>query len=654
MGANVRGHENVEWSISYAFNLTDENRGLPRALLVGDSICNGYQERVRDLTRGHCNISYWISSYCVTSPEYLRLLDFHLSAAQYDVVHFNNGLHSLGTSVEAWAKALKDALCLIRRRQPLAKIIWATSTPLKDCDRTEKVRVLNDAAAKVVEAIGGIATNDLFALLDPLDREGCWRDAFHHRPEACELEAAQVARMLCPARDFKDVRVSRRPVPRPALQKRLEAGVDLIGIVHWGLNTYTDREWGLGNENPALLNPSSFDADQIVNACAQGGLKGLVIVAKHHDGFCLWPTRTTEYNIAKSPFRNGKGDYVREMEKACRRAGISFGVYVSPWDRNSSYYGRAEYVDLYHAQIKELLSGDYGEVFEMWFDGANGGDGWYGGANETRRIKAGYYRFDEIFSFVRTLQPGVTIFAGERDDSDFRWPGNERGELDANSRATVGRVGGYSDGEYGNPDYAYQINVGVPNGKCFRMCEADFPMRRGWFYHAKDDGKTKSAAYLLKRYLGTVGNGGTMNVGIAPTREGVLTREDVQSLAGFKVLKDAFFRNEVTESGKPFNVVVLEEDIRGGEQVDHWHLWGLNEKSRQYLVGGRAIGRRRIRILDTTVAPREIQLSVTASGGALLPVAIRKYLVDEALVKLVQDATTESGETDTARWMQRR
>ena len=228
-----------------------------------------------------------------------------------------------------------------------------------------------------------------------------------------------------------------RPAPRPALNARLDSDVDLIGIVHWGLNTYTDREWGFGDENPAMLNPSNFDADAIVAACKAGGLRGLVVVAKHHDGFCLWPTKTTRHNISRSPFRSGKGDYVREMAEACARAGLKFGVYVSPWDRNNADYGTPKYVETFHAQIKELLSGGYGDVFEMWFDGANGGDGWYGGAKERRTIAAGYYRFDEVFAFVRALQPGVCIFAGESDDSDFRWPGNERGELGPDSRATV-------------------------------------------------------------------------------------------------------------------------------------------------------------------------------------------------------------------------
>jgi len=200
-------------------------------------------------------------------------------------------------------------------------------------------------------------------------------------------------------------------VPSSALKARLDEGPDVIGIVHWGLNTFTDREWGYGDEDPKLLCPAKFDADQIVGACKKGGLGGLVVVAKHHDGFCLWPTKTTEYNVAKSPFGR---DYVREMERACRRAGIKFGVYVSPWDRNSAHYATEKYVEIYHAQVRELLCGDYGDVFEMWCDGANGGDGWYGGAREKRRIGKDYYRYGEVFRLARIPAEGDDLLQRRR------------------------------------------------------------------------------------------------------------------------------------------------------------------------------------------------------------------------------------------------
>ena len=373
--------------------------------------------------------------------------------------------------------------------------------------------------------------------------------------------------------------------PSPAHRIRLDAEEDIIGIVHWGLNTFTDREWGYGDEDPAMLNPSRFDADQIVGACRDGGIRGLVVVAKHHDGFCLWPTKTTEHNIAKSPFWKGNGergtgnwrgrDYVKEMEQACRRAGLKFGVYCSPWDRNSAHYATEKYVEIYHAQVRELLDGRYGEIFEMWFDGANGGDGWYGGAKETRKIPQGYYRFDEVYRFVRELQPKVTIFCGE---GEYRWPGNECGDVDP-------------------------VRSAVLYGK-FCQWEADFPLRPGWFYHASERGRTKHAAYLMNRYLSSVGNGGTMDIGIAPNREGRLDDEDVRALRGFKAIKDAFFAHPVKD-GEEFNFVETKDEF------------GVK---RLYISSDRAIRGRR-------------------------------YLVDLELIQLVRTATTDSGETDTAKWM---
>lgn len=196
VSARLRGHENIEWSIGYAFHLTDDQRSLPRALLVGDSICNAYQPVVQELLEGRVNVSYWVSSYCVTSPNYLRMLGFYLEETSYDVVHFNNGLHSLDTPTDAYAEGLFAALALVREKQPQAKIAWCSSTPLADASKTAKCRELNEAAHGVVERLGGIAVNDLFSLLDPLDRATNWSDTYHHRPEAIRSEAEQVARVV--------------------------------------------------------------------------------------------------------------------------------------------------------------------------------------------------------------------------------------------------------------------------------------------------------------------------------------------------------------------------------------------------------------------------------------------------------------------------
>ena len=465
--------------------------------------------------------------------------------------------------------------------------------------------------------------------------------------------AAVVAGAAMAADAVSAPRKETRPVPRKALAERLAKGPHVIAIMSFGLNTFTDREWGYGDEDPARFDPRNFDAERIAAELKAGGIGGLVLVAKHHDGFCLWPTKTTDHNISKSPFRNGKGNLVKEMEQACRKEGLEFGVYVSPWDRHDADYGGGKYVEKYHAQIKELLGGGYGEIFEMWFDGANGGDGWYGGSKERRRIGGGYYRFPEVYKFVRELQPKVCIFAGESDESDFRWPGNEKGELDPNSCATICTVGGFVDGKYGNPEYKNRINRGMRRFEntaaqpmFFRVCECDFPMRPGWFYHERERGRTKSAAYLMQRYLNTVGNGGTMNIGIAPNKDGRLDEEDVKALKGFKTLKDAFFGDC---RGK-CNVIVAWEDVSNGEISRDWTV----KYKDKVVASGTTLGIKRIRVLDEAVPNNDLEWNsgnVDGTPGEGYSAHVRFYYADPELVKIVKSATTESGETDTAKWM---
>ena len=435
---------------------------------------------------------------------------------------------------------------------------------------------------------------------------------------------------------------AQRPVPNPVLAERLEdERMDVYGLVHWGLNTYTDREWGYGDEDPKMFDPKKFDADKIVASAKAGGLGGIILVAKHHDGFCLWPTKTTDHNITKSPFRGGKGDVVKELEQACRRAGLRFGVYISPWDRHDAKYGTADYVERYHRQIRELLGGDYGEIFEMWFDGANGGDGWYGGAKEKRIIPKDYYRFDEIFRFVRELQPKVCIF-NERDDADFRWPGNEEGILEANCRATAPSF----NSENYAPYYTWAAD-GTHEGAVFHPPEADFPLRRGWFYHRQSDGKSRTGEYLMKSYLRTVGNGGTMNLGLSPNKDGELTDEDIASLKRFGELRHAFFAKEVKD-GEPFNVVVMREDISRGERIDAWEL----QADGKAVLMGRSIGIKRIRVLPRPVTAKSVTLNILAAANGEPPVTCRRYFVDPSLADKVLKSSFDGGETDTAKWMQ--
>jgi alpha-L-fucosidase len=201
--------------------------------------------------------------------------------------------------------------------------------------------------------------------------------------------------------------------------------MEFYAFVHFNMNTFTDKEWGYGNESPALFNPTSLDCRQWAKVCKDAGIKGIILTAKHHDGFCLWPSAYTDHSVKNSPWKNGQGDVVKELSEACREYGLKMGVYLSPWDRNHADYGKPEYIDYYRNQLRELLS-NYGDLFEVWFDGANGGTGWYGGADEERKIdNRTYYDWENTRKIVRELQRNACMFSDA--GPDVRWVGNEQG-----------------------------------------------------------------------------------------------------------------------------------------------------------------------------------------------------------------------------------
>ena len=292
-------------------------------------------------------------------------------------------------------------------------------------------------------------------------------------------------------------------------------------FVHFSINTFTDREWGYGDESPKLFDPSDFDADQIVAGAKAGGMRGIILTAKHHDGFCLWPTTLTEHCIRNSPYKGGRGDIVREMEQAARRAGLAFGLYLSPWDRNHPEYGRPAYIDYFRAQIVELCT-RYGELFEFWFDGANGGDGYYGGARETQKIDAPkYYNWPSIIALVHQHQPMACTF--DPLGADVRWVGNEDGVAGDPCWPTM-------------PNHPYvqsEGNSGVRGAPLWWPAETDVSIRPGWFYHADEDAKVKDPARLLRLYDESVGRGTNLNLNLPPDRRGRLADHDVAVLRSF-------------------------------------------------------------------------------------------------------------------------
>lgn len=332
--------------------------------------------------------------------------------------------------------------------------------------------------------------------------------------------------------------------PLPSERQLQWHAIELFALIHFGLNTYADREWGYGEDDPARFNPAKLDANTIMQVLSNAGMRGVILVAKHHDGFCLWPTATTEYNVSKSPWRDGKGDLVREYADAAKKKGLQFGVYCSPWDRNQATYGTPAYVDILRAQLRELLTG-YGTLFEVWFDGANGGDGYYGGAREKRNIdRFTYYNWPKLWQLVHELQPMACIFGDVGPDT--RWVGNEKGYAAQDSWATF-TPKGYSDPA--KPANGDSLNhregpAGHRDGQAWIPAECDVPLRRGWFWHANQDNTVKSPAKLMDIYFNSVGKGGGMNLGIAPDLDGMICDVDRQSLEAFgHALQTLFERN---------------------------------------------------------------------------------------------------------------
>ncbi len=326
-------------------------------------------------------------------------------------------------------------------------------------------------------------------------------------------------------------------------------------FIHFTVNTFTDKEWGYGDEPETVFAPTKFDANQIARTAKEAGMRGLVLTCKHHDGFCLWPSAFTEHSVKKSPWRNGKGDMVKEIAAACRRQGLKFGVYLSPWDRNHKDYATPAYITYYRNQLRELLT-NYGEVFEMWFDGANGGDGYYGGAREKRKIdNRTYYDWDNTWKIVRELQPFACMFSDA--GPDVRWVGNERGFAGETCWAAMTREGllpGHADPK--------QLVVGQRDGKDWLPAEVDVSIRPGWFYHEKEDAKVKTPEQLVKIYFDSVGRGANLILNLPPDRRGIIHENDVKSLREMRRILSKTFAKDLARGAK-----LVASNVRGGDKV---------------------------------------------------------------------------------------
>ena len=332
--------------------------------------------------------------------------------------------------------------------------------------------------------------------------------------------------------------------PVPSQRQLTWQELEFYGFLHFSINTFTNQEWGYGDKPASIFNPTELDARQWARVAKDAGMKGLIITAKHHDGFCLWPSEGTEYSVKNSPWRNGKGDVIKELAEACKEYGLKMGIYLSPWDRNSALYGTPEYIDYFRSQLRDLLT-NYGDVFEVWFDGANGGDGYYGGASETRKVdKLTYYDWSTTIELIRELQPNAVIFSDA--GPDVRWVGNEHGYAYQETWSPLLKNEVYG----GMPEYAKQYSMGQENGTHWVPAEADVSIRPGWYYHKSEDDKVKSLNHLLDIYYKSVGQNASLLLNLPLDRRGLVHENDVRQLKKLTAQLKLDFETNLA-AGKP-------------------------------------------------------------------------------------------------------
>jgi len=437
------------------------------------------------------------------------------------------------------------------------------------------------------------------------------------------------------------------PVPSENQMRWQE--MEYYSFVHFSLNTYTDQSWGYGNENVKLFNPEKADCRQWARICKEAGMKGIIITAKHHCGFCVWPSEYTEYSVKNAPWKDGKGDMVREMADACKEYGLKLGIYLSPWDRNHPDYGKPEYITYFRNQLTELLT-NYGEIFEVWFDGANGGDGYYGGANETRRIdRTTYYDWKNTYDMIRKLQPKIVIWNDGGERGDLRWVGTEEGYVGETNWSLLNATGEVPWG---------MLHFGVENGNAWVPAEVNTSIRPEWFYHPSEDDKVKSVPKLMETYYNSIGHNGSLLLNFPIMPNGLIHPSDEKAALGMaKAVKESFAVNladkakaeasnvrgnarkfkaskaidgdketywatddSVTTAsltidlGKPtlFNRFMAQEYIRLGQRVKEFTVEAFVEGDWKEIAKGTTIGYKRI-LRFPAVEASKVRFNITAS-----------------------------------------
>jgi alpha-L-fucosidase len=395
-------------------------------------------------------------------------------------------------------------------------------------------------------------------------------------------------------------------------------------FIHFGPNTFTDKEWGDGKEDPTVFAPTELDCNQWVRVAKLAGAKGIILTAKHHDGFSLWPSKYSTHTVRESKWLEGKGDVVRMLSDACKKGGLEMGVYISPWDRNHPDYGTPKYNDIYIATMKELLTG-YGKFFELWWDGANG---------EGPNGKKQEYTFRRFEDSAFAYQPHLMIFSDI--GPSIRWCGNERGII-GNPNWNLLDTAGFYRGHGGPPEDT--LNQGNVNGKLWIPAEADVSIRPGWFYHAKEDNKVKSPNTLFNLFLKSVGNGGNLLLNVPPDRRGLFHEADSASLVGFAALREKAFKTNLfaglkpvvkTTAGLPtltytfskptkLNAVVLQELIEHGQRVKSFKIEAKEIATGNFvkIFDGTTIGRKKIATFEP-VTTTSIKITITDAKAEVL------------------------------------
>jgi len=420
--------------------------------------------------------------------------------------------------------------------------------------------------------------------------------------------------------------------PVPTKQQLAWHEMEFYLFAHFGPNTFTDKEWGEGTEPEDIFNPTNLDCRQWCRVARAAGAKGIIITAKHHDGFCLWPSKYSTHTVRESKWKNGKGDVLKELSRACKEYGLKFGVYISPWDRNHPKYGTPEYNDVFVNMMKEIFT-NYGPIWELWWDGANGE-----GPNGKKQV----YDWDRFKKTVRTLSPNTVIFSDV--GPDIRWCGNENGIAGKTNWNLLDTVG-FTPGA-GAPAVDI-LNRGNENGKNWIPAECDVSIRPGWFYHKEEDDKIKSPEELFQLYLKSVGRGANLLLNVPPDRAGMINEKDSIALVGFKKLRDESFKNNLANSAKhsvsagdsvkeiwqihfskpvKINCVVLKEEIKNGQAIEKFSLELQNDAGVIAYLGA-TVGRKRVMTFPVV----ETNSIFLKSKGKIKTIEV--YLIPENLIE---------------------